>query len=214
MSATGFDALVSNAVAFFRDLDANNNREWFQDQKARYEAEVAGPTKILADVMGAEIEDLNGGPVTPKIFRIHRDVRFSKDKTPYNTHMHVMWKGAGSGAWFFGLSPDYFRVGFGVMNLTGERLTDFRNGIAGPHGSELAEQAEALAAEGVDFGEIELKRVPSPFEKDHPRAEFLKRKGLAGWVSLEHSARVPEEVVAVYARLDRLREPIRAVLGG
>ena len=215
MADAGFDRLIGDALAFFGELDADNTRDWFQGQKARYQAEVLGPAKALSDVLGAEIEAMAGAPVTPKIFRINRDVRFSKDKTPYNTHLHMLWSGSGDGAWFLGLSPGYFRAGFGVMDLKGDRLAAFREGIAGPKGASLVDVVERLTGEDVDFGEPELKRVPAPFEKDDARGQYLRRKSLAGWVDLDAgSAALPADVATAFGHLDAVRDPLSAVLGG
>jgi uncharacterized protein (TIGR02453 family) len=80
--------------------------------------------------MAEDIARATGKPHVPKVFRIHRDVRFSKDKTPYNTHLHMMWsRGAEATrapAWFFGAAPDYLTFGMGVMGLEKDTLTRFR----------------------------------------------------------------------------------------
>ena len=84
-------ATLSNAyVKFFKELSANNNREWFQDNKKRYEQDVKAPFEALtADVISLMQKIDPEITVTPKecVFRIYRDVRFSKDKAPYKTHM-------------------------------------------------------------------------------------------------------------------------------
>src|SRR5262245_19253422 len=75
--------------AFLRDLAANNDRNWFQANKARYERAYKAPAEAFTAEIRPRIEALAGQPTGAKIFRIHRDVRFAKDKSPYNTHLHI-----------------------------------------------------------------------------------------------------------------------------
>ena len=119
-----------------------------------------------------------------KLFRIHRDIRFSKDKTPYNTHLHMMWRPSGSETapvFFFGSSPDYLSVGAGVAGLSGPRLARYRSAVD-RDGDAIVDALET-AHEGVgatltDWGAPPLKRVPKPYDPDHPHGELLKRKSL------------------------------------
>ncbi len=87
----GFSELIDESNRFFLELKANNTREWFQDRKDFYTAEIKKPAELLADLLAEDLNRLTGVPHKPKLFRIHRDVRFSKDKTPYNAHLHFQW---------------------------------------------------------------------------------------------------------------------------
>ena len=212
MADATFGTLVQEALGFFRDLRENNTREWFADQKKRYDASVQGPAKAFSGRMAEYLEAVTGEAHTPKIFRIHRDVRFAKDKTPYNTHLHLLWTSDAPGAWMLGLSPDYFRAGFGAMEWKGEALDRFRAAIA-EDGSPLVAVIETLTGAGVDFGEPALKRVPAPYPKDHPAALHLRRKGLAGWVDLDPVAEDPEDAVKdAFAGLKPIHDAFRAAL--
>lgn len=184
--ADGFEQMVDEAVAFFTELDQNNIKAWFEPQKARYKDQIAAPAGFFADLLAEDIARLTGKPHQPKVFRIYRDVRFSKDKTPLNTHLHVMWQPADKDAlapsWFWGLSPDYFIMGMGVMGLQGDSLTRYRafvdnwgDGLA----DALAQAKSAVGAEISDWGPEPLKRVPKPYDPDHPHGDLLRRKALA-----------------------------------
>jgi uncharacterized protein (TIGR02453 family) len=104
----------------------------------------------------------------PKVFRIHRDVRFSKDKTPYNTHLHMMWSRGGEAkapAWFFGAAPDYLTFGMGVMGLEKDTLTRYRQMID-EDGDDLTDAlgkaGRPRRASPVGLGPRTAQRVPKP----------------------------------------------------
>lgn len=120
------------------------------------------------------------------MFRIYRDVRFSKDTTPLNAHLHLMWSPAEQDtlapSWFWGLSPEYFIVGMGVMGLQGESLTRYR-AFVDRRGDALQTALDdahvSVGAEMSDWGPEPLKRVPRPYDPDHAHGALLKRKALA-----------------------------------
>jgi uncharacterized protein (TIGR02453 family) len=171
-------------VSFLRALKKNNNRPWFTDNKDRYERFVKEPAEIFAELMIVELEQLTGQPHKPKIFRVYRDVRFSKDKTPYNTHVHMTFFPIGAKAgvgWFFGLDTEQVTLGGGVFQFGKDELDTYRKRVAGSDGEELTEILDDLFAKGGSINEPPLKRVPKPYEEDHPRGGLLKRKGLAVW---------------------------------
>lgn len=184
--ADGFEQMVDKALAFFAELEANNTKAWFEPQKARYKDQVADPAGFFADLLAEDIARITGKPHTPKVFRIYRDVRFSKDKTPLNTHLHVMWQPADQDAlapsWFWGLSRQYFIMGMGIMGLQGASLTRYRafvdNWGSGVQDA-LAQANTSIGAEISDWGPEPLKRVPKPYAPDHPQGDLLKRKALA-----------------------------------
>lgn len=174
-----FETLVPDARAFLRDLAANNTREWFTENKARYEDQLKTPALALLDVLSADLGKLSEEPVKTKLFRPHRDVRFSKDKTPYHTHLHMLWSGGGMN-WFLGIAPDYISAGAGVFAFDKAMLPLWRE-LVDRDGHKMAPALAALQAKGARLGEPELKRVPAPFDKDHPHGDLLRRKGLHLW---------------------------------
>ena len=111
-----FATLVPDALGFFEDLAQNNDRDWFAAEKPRYEAVVKRPAEALLDTLGAWLTAETGRAQTPKLYRINRDLRFSKDKTPYNTHLHLQWSDPATGiAHLFGVSRGYVCAGLGAM---------------------------------------------------------------------------------------------------
>ena len=178
--ADDFAQMIPDARAFFTELAANNNKDWWVENKQTYETALKAPALLFLDVMADRLRKLTGGPITTKLFRPHRDVRFSKDKTPYNAHLHMLWgMGDGQPAFFLGISPTYIRVGAGQMHFDKEQLLRWRAAV--DSGGAILEAVLAGQAAGYELNEPPLKRVPSPYPKDHPHGELLKRKGCALW---------------------------------
>ncbi|MTI03821.1 TIGR02453 family protein [Roseibium sp. RKSG952] len=179
-----FANLISDTRVFLSELSANNNRDWFVDHKSRYEADLKGPALGLLDAFSQQISGCTG----TKLFRPQRDVRFSKDKTPYHTHLHMAWwlpvKSSLQVGFFFGISPSYTRIGGGAMGFDKSGLTVWRDAVGGTTGDTLAIVLTDLANQGFERSEPELKRVPAPFEKDHPHGDLLRCKSVTLWRDL------------------------------
>lgn len=181
-----FSGFSKEAVAFLSDLRANNNRDWFNANKTIYEREIKHPAEVFASAIAGALETLTTRPHRHKTFRIHRDIRFSKDKTPYNTHVHIAFmpkQGVASPpAWFFGLDPETLTLGAGIFGFEKADLDGFRQRVLGADGDRLADIMQSLEGEGIRLGEPHLKRVPSGYPQDHPRAELLRYKGFSAWI--------------------------------
>ncbi len=173
-------------LEFLNDLSRSNTRDWFADNRARYETFVKQPATEYADRMAAELTRETGIPHRGKVFRIHRDIRFSKDKTPYNAHVHISLIPQGNDtsppARMMGLAPGYFTLGCGAFAFDAPGLAAFRQRVAGPDGDRVAQVLSMLAQSGVRLSEPELKRVPAPYDTSHPHGDLLRRKGMVGWV--------------------------------
>lgn len=185
-----FAGFPTDGVRFLADLKANNNRDWFAENKSTYERSLKQPAEAFSAATAASLEAAMGVAVRSKIFRIHRDVRFSKDKTPYNTHLHIAFlptDGCGlSPAWFFGFEPGQVTVGTGVFALDKQHLAAYREAVASQAGDALTSAIDRLRAAGVRFNEPDLKRTPAGYAEDHPRADLLKRKALHGWIDFDN----------------------------
>lgn len=169
-------------LLFLRDLAKYNSRDWFQANKPRYESHVKGASAQFADALNQKLATVYGTEVTTRIFRMHRDLRFSKDKTPYNTHIHISFADAQTGAsWMVGLQTDHLVVGFGVFTFEHEALDHWRETVAGPQGEVLQELNGKAVSDGLRISEPELKRIPLAWEADHPQGELLRRKGIVWW---------------------------------
>lgn len=207
--ADGFDTLVPEARRFLSALSENNTRDWFLSNKDTYDTRLKSPALALIDVVSADLKRITGRETGSKLFRPHRDVRFSKDKTPYHTHLHMLWT-TGSIGWFLGIAPGYVSVGAGRMALAKEALTSWRALVDGPDGDGLGQEIGALVAGGMRLGDPELKRVPAPYDSTHPRADLLRRKSITLWQDLEGD--VPDlvdQTVAAFARLHPFTERLQ-----
>lgn len=180
-----FAGLIDTANDFFRGLAANNNRDWYEPRKETYKTEIQKPAALLADLLAEDFGRLTGKVHKPKVFRIHRDVRFSKDKTPYNARMHMMWtqtETEDAPLWFFGSAPDYVILGMGAMCNSKASLVRYRALIDRDGDAVVAAMDAARAAVGAEigtWGSEPLKRVPAPYDKDHAHGDLLRRKSLS-----------------------------------
>jgi len=182
---------TSDTLNFLRDLAASNSRDWFKDNKDRYEAAWKAPAEAFIKAMCFRLQVETDTPHDAKLFRIHRDVRFSKDKTPYNSHLHILIRREGSKAGlFFGLQTDRLVLGSGMMGFDKAQLAAYRDAVAGQHGSTLASELDSLLKAGGRMNAPDLARVPKPYDKDHERAELLRRKSLTVWRDYDDPAMV------------------------
>lgn len=211
MSKDGFGTLVTEARAFLNELKDNNDRDWFKANKGRYDASIRLPAKAFGAVIGAGLEDLTGTPHSTKLFRPNRDVRFSKDKTPYTTHMHILWSpGPGAPGWFFGVAPDYVTAGCGVMAFDKAQLAGFRARVDAD-GAAIAALLDGLTSEGYRLDPPELKRVPPPFPKDHAHGELLRRKSLALWRDVSGPGDPTGRIMTAFRELKPVFDLIRTL---
>ena len=181
-----FTGFRSEAIQFLADLAANNDRAWFQPRKADYERLLKEPLEALCVVLGerfiASGLPLSSDPARSP-FRIYRDVRFSKDKSPYKTNVGAAfrWTGEGDGraGGYFHLEPGEAFVGGGMWHPEKASLDAFRRTLDRDPGRIHAVIDDPAFVR--TFGRINgerLTRVPQGYSKDHPEAELLKLKDM------------------------------------
>ncbi|WP_342078531.1 TIGR02453 family protein [Yoonia sp. SS1-5] len=201
---TDFASLLPQARAFLTALAANNNRDWWQDNKTDYDTRLKAPALALLEAITPDLRRLTGAPITTKLFRPHRDVRFSKDKTPYNTHLHMMWQVASDApqnpVFFFGIGLDYVTTGAGMMGFDKPVLTNWRK-MVDLDTARIKGTVDALVADGFKFREPALKRVPPPFDKDHPAADLLRMKGCVASRECPGTGELADEIRAAFTAL-------------
>lgn len=185
-----FDHLVRDTQAFCKDLAQNNTREWYQANKSQYDSRLKAPATHLIETLRPQLAKLTGSEVTGKLFRINRDLRFAKGKPPYKDFLHMLWYShqhtTPAIGWFFGIEKDRLRVGAGFMSFEGEAVLRWRAAITGPDGDDIADDiAGQLAGRASHRGDPDLKRVPSPYPKDHPNEDLLRRKSLTLWRDMQ-----------------------------
>ncbi len=180
--ADEFTRMLDRAQAFYGALAANNAKDWFEPRKDRWKADIEGPAKLLAEIAAEEVSRITGEGHVGKLFRIHRDVRFSKDKSPYKTTLAMTWATADADAlapvFYFGIDPGSTMVACGTPGFAGDDLRRYR-AMVDTWGDALAEVIEATGGTLADIGPEPLKRVPKPYDADHPHGDLMRRKSLA-----------------------------------
>jgi uncharacterized protein (TIGR02453 family) len=176
-----YDRLIPDAQRFYAQLAKSNKRDWWLENKATYDTALKAPALALVDELTPAISALADVPVKGKLFRPHRDVRFSKDKTPYKTHIHMLWQ-LDTGArqnpvFFFGIGVDYVTVGAGIMGFDKPVLEDWRK-FADLDADRMLKIMDGVAAKGFTPRDPALKRVPSAYDNDHKAGHLLRMKGL------------------------------------
>ena len=168
MSFAGWRA---EALDFYEGLEADNSKTYWTAHKAVYEEKVRGPMAELAEELAGEFGE-------PKIFRPYRDIRFSKDKSPYQTHI-----GARIGDGYIQLSANGLAAGSGMHAMAPDQLDRYRQAVAGDGtGAELEQIIASIERQGiVVHGQDMLKTAPRGYRADHPRARLLRCKGLVTW---------------------------------
>jgi uncharacterized protein (TIGR02453 family) len=190
-----FEGFADSKMAFFKALASHQTRDWFIAHKADYLEGWHGPMESLLHDVHARVDDAFEYVelAAPKVFRIYKDVRFAKDKTPYKTHVAGILLAKQRGGTKVTEMPAvlYVSVGVGVgddANITAhgqyemapEQIELFRAAILDDRrGAEVARICASLEKAGFRLTSASsLKKVPRGIDPDHPRAELLKRKGL------------------------------------
>lgn len=184
----GFTQMVTAAQGFLGGLRANNNRDWFDAHKATFKSDIEAPLKLLAEIFAEDLSRRTGASHTGKMGRIYRDVRFSKDKSPYNTHVHAHWahQGFAGPGWLLHIDADRAQLMTGLHALDPDGLLRYRAAVDRDGDAVQAAIDQASAAGGVlvDFDDSILKRVPKPYDQDHPHGALLRRKQIGLCVTL------------------------------
>ncbi len=172
---------------FMRELKANNNRDWFSANKGRYLADLRDPALAFIHDFGQHLDRIsphfradpraNGG----SLFRIYRDVRFAKDKSPYKTHTgiyfkHLAGKDAHTPGFYLNLEPGRNWVGVGIWRPDGPTLKLLRTSVAERPKQWLAAVGNKEFAARFKVSGSSLKRPPRGYDPDHPLVDVLKLK--------------------------------------
>src|SRR5437899_6431360 len=169
-----FKGWSEDCQRFFIGLELDNSKKYFEANRRTYEDSVKGP-------MAALLESLEPDFGPGKVFRANRDIRFSKDKSPYKTNIAAD-VGMGAKGGYLSLDARGFTVATGRYMMSPEEIAKFRKKVAAEtSGTKLAAIVSRLEKSGYDIGGDELKRAPPPWPQDHPRAELLRRKSLHVW---------------------------------
>jgi len=182
----------AEAIKFLKGLEKNNTRDWFQPRKEIFESTLKEPMMAFVEEINAELLRFAPDHITePKkaVYRIYRDTRFSKDKTPYKTHLGAIFPRRGLGkdaaaGFYFHVSAKEVGVACGAYAPGPEQLLEIRRFLAANEKLFRATAAKAKKLMGPVQGST-LQRVPKGFDSEHPAADLIKRKQWYCWVELD-----------------------------
>lgn len=221
--AKKFSGFSPKLVKFLKDLKKNNNREWFQERKPRYENDVLEPALDFIEAMAAPLEKFAPEFVAiPKrsggsLMRVYRDTRFAKDKTPYKTNVgiqfrHELGKDVHAPGYYLHIDPDNVFLAAGIWHPESATLGKIRDAIVeSPAEWKKARDNQTFkkhfALEGAS-----LKRPPRGYDAEHKYIEDLKRKDFIAVKSLSHKAVYGEDVVESVAGAFKAATPLMKFL--
>ena len=201
------------ALEFMRELEADNDRDWFKANRARYDEFVAAPAQAL----GADLAHLG----KPKVFRPFNDTRFHPGP-PIKEHIGIAIGYEGSGGWYVQLSLDGLFLVAGLHNPQSDQIARMREAVAdGRRAASLTRAVDKARAAGLALNDPDMKRMPRGYDPDHPRAEMLMRRSLvvsrtdkpAGWMQKPAAGkRIRETLEAGVPLVKWLRENVGPTL--
>lgn len=213
------------AMKFLRGLARNNDREWFEARREVYERAVKAPMLAVVDEITAAMAEFAPEHVRPPhkiMMRIYRDIRFSKNKQPYKTHLAAWWARRGmektsGGGFYLQISPQQVMVAAGVYMPEREQLLTIRRWMSAHHEAYRASVKKLLKARGAGFEGIDaeaLTRMPKGFASDDPADELVRAKSWGVHASLPAELALEPVLVREVVRRMRLTTPLVDALNG
>lgn len=211
--------ITPKLFAFFRDLKKNNTREWFDDNKDRFESDVREPLLSFIDFFAEPLYKISphfradAKKVGGSLFRIHRDVRFSKDKTPYKTNAgvhfrHERAKDAHAPGFYLHLDPKECFIGAGIWHPDKEALIPIRQAIVDkPDAWKKAIGSAAFRKQFTLEGES-YKRPPADVDKEHPLLADLLRKDFIAVADLNQKDACAADFPKKFAATCKVASPL------
>lgn len=208
---------------FLDDLRRNNDRQWFAENKTHYERSVLDPALAFIEDFATRLARIaphfraDARPVGGSLFRIYRDTRFSKDKTPYKTSVgihfrHAAAKDAHAPGFYLHLEPGAVFAGGGIWHPDGPTTTRIRDAIATePERWKRATRAKSFTSRLRLEGEA-LKRPPAGFDPAHPMIDDLRRKDFFGTATLSQQAACSAGFIDEYEGVCRAAVPLARFL--
>jgi uncharacterized protein (TIGR02453 family) len=201
---------------YLRGLRENNNREWFEANRTRYELARTAFQSIIGELIARfdEVDDLGGVAVKDCVFRINRDLRFSKDKTPYKTVMSALLGVGGrkstGRSYYFHLEPDgQSMLAGGLWEPSPTQLGKIRLAIAedGEALREIIQAPDFIRCFGGLEGES-LKTAPQGYTKDHPDIDLLRKKQFMAVHRLDDEMASSSDLVSRALEVYRAMKPL------
>lgn len=197
----GFDGFPKKTVSFLKNLKKNNTKEWFEANRADYQANYVDAALGFIEALLPVAESLDplhkgAAKLNGSLRRIHRDVRFSKDKTPYNPRIHmIFWTGDHpnrSAGIHLVMGPEGFGYGAGHWAFEPDALERYRAAVLDDKKRKALKTALAKANEiGCDLDEPHLKTVPRGFDKEAEGADLLRYKGIVARTMSDNTGHDP-----------------------
>ena len=215
----GFPGFPVETQAFLRELRANNTREFFADNRGRFDEVVKAPALEWVAAMGARLKALDADIVidtrmngSGSLMRWTRDTRFSKDKSPYKVNIAMMWwHGAGKKmqhpAFGMQITPDGADLMAGMFHFAKPMLEAYRQAVLDDQlGEALEEAAGTVKSAGYSVSGMHYKTTPRGYDKEHPRAAWLRYNNLhAGYHGIAPSVIASPDLIDVcYERFESL----------
>lgn len=213
----------AGTFSFLRELKANNDRDWFQANKERFREHLQEPAiRFVSDFAPhlAKISDrfrADPRPVGGSIFRIYRDTRFSKDKSPYKTHLGIQFrheaaKSAHTPGFYLHIEPGNVFVGLGIWRPDSTAARKIRAHMVEKPDAWRKAVGSKRFREVFELGGDSLKRAPRGIDPEHPLIEDLKRKDFIAATNLTQKAVLEPGFLREFAGLCRTGSPLVAYI--
>ena len=184
------DKFPFNTLNFLNKLSKNNNKEWFEKNREFFKSDFLQPALQFVVDLGEKIQTIAPNimavpKIDKSIFRLHRDIRFSKDKSPFKTNLGILlWEGKRKkmecSAFYFHIDPKMFFIGAGIYMFQGDMLKTYREKVYNPVlGKELNDAVKKAKKKGnYNLGGKTYKRIPKGYDPEYPFADYLLHRGL------------------------------------
>jgi len=210
-------------VRFLRDLETNNTRAWFERNKHRYEAEVREPALEFIRLMAPKIQKISKHLVASdkkvggSLMRVHRDVRFSRDKRPYKTNLgiqfrHTAGKDVHAPGFYFHVDPKSVFLGAGMWHPEPDALAAIREAMVDDPKAYRAAIAAKAFTNGFALEGDSLTRAPKGYDPDHPLIDALRRKDHIAVLNLKPKDATRPDLVDYVAKQLAQTKPFMAFL--
>ncbi len=202
---------------FLKELKENNNRPWFQESKSRYEKDLKEPALRFIEDFDDKLRKISPHFHAGRrsFFRIYRDTRFSKDKSPYKTHAGIQFRHEACGSdvhapgFYLHIEPGQSFVGCGMWRPDSKSLLEIREAIVeDPAKWKRAKNAKRFR-ETFDLEGDSLKTHPRGFDPDHPMIEDLRRKDFIGGTMVSQKTITGPDFLAEFTAMCRAASPFQ-----
>ena len=193
-----FNGFPKEAIQFFNDLSSHNTKQWFEENRKTFDEQVMAPAQAFVMEMGERLESIVPNIVADprrdrSIFRIHRDTRFSKDKSPFKNRLAMFfWSGPRkkleNSGFYLHIDASSILLGVGLHTFTKPLLEAYREAVIHPvQGSKLVKAIEEVTQNSdYKIGGEHYKKTPRGYDPEHPNAKWLVHNGIYAYLEDTH----------------------------